>query len=222
MPTYKYTHNWKGKKFGKLTAVKFVEKRFGNNPYWLFKCACGKTKKISIYSVIKGKTTSCGCQCQKFLQNGLIRKTHGMSETRFYEIWKNMRRRCYSRTSSSYVRYGGRGIKVCLRWHKFENFKADMYVDYLEHSREFGEKRTTIDRIDNDGNYELNNCRWSLPTSQARNRRTSHYYFIQNQKFTLPEIAEKFNLDYELLHSRITKGWNLERAISSPVRKIKV
>ncbi len=223
MPTYKYNYaTLAGKKFRKLTAIKFVENRSGNNPYWLFKCVCGQTKVISVYSVVKNKTISCGCNREKMLSGGLVHKIHGMSKTRFYEIWKNMHRRCYSPKSSRYSSYGGRGIVVCNRWHKFENFRDDMYSDYLENSRKFGERKTTIDRIDNDGNYELSNCRWSAPKQQARNRRTSHFYFIKSQKFTLPEIAEKFNLDYKILNDRMKRGWNLQRAMNAPVRKIKV
>lgn len=111
---------------------------------------------------------------QKRIDNlgGSIRIIHGMTDTPFHRIWISMRQRCTNQNSHAFNNYGGRGIKVCERWEKFENFKADMYQTYLEHLKIFGPKNTSIDRINNDGNYEPHNCRWATKKEQVLNRRT--------------------------------------------------
>lgn len=95
----------------------------------------------------------------------------GFARTSFYRVWVNIKQRCLNKNSSAYSNYGSRGIKVCKGWLKFENFKKDMYESYLKHIKEFGKKQTTIDRINNDGNYELSNCKWSTRKEQANNKR---------------------------------------------------
>src|SRR5690625_3742702 len=96
---------------------------------------------------------------------------HGMSYTKFYYVWGSMLQRCQNENNARYKDYGGRGITVCDRWHKFENFRDDMLKSYEEHSNIYGEEKTTIDRIDVDGNYEPSNCRWTTQTEQVRNQR---------------------------------------------------
>ena len=112
----------------------------------------------------------CSKKCSDLAKKGksnLLTTKHGMCKTRFYQIWVNMKRRCNSPNDPWYSRYGGRGIK--LLWKSFEEFRDDMYKSYLEHCEEFGEKNTTIDRADNNGNYEKSNCRWATWTIQSRN-----------------------------------------------------
>lgn len=160
------------KKFGRLVALRFDHKNKFNNHYWLFQCDCGKEKIICKNNVVHGHTKSCGC-IPKFRYFGnIVNITHGMTKTRIYNIWKCMKRRCYNINHISYKNYGARGIKICDRWSKFENFRDDMYQSYLEHVEKFGEKQTTIDRKECTGNYELNNCKWSTYLEQAKNRRT--------------------------------------------------
>ncbi len=128
-----------------------------------------------------GKVISCGC----YRNNKLIKqsKTHGMKKTRFYRIWDGMKRRCLNTFDSHYSKYGGRGIKICERWIKFENFRDDMLKAYLKHCLEFGEKNTSIDRINNNGNYEIKNCKWATKSEQQSNK--NPYKFTKPRKINV-------------------------------------
>src|SRR5260221_2956006 len=105
-------------------------------------------------------------------------KYFGVNKYRIYRIWKAMIRRCKSPKDTGYVNYGGRGIEVCERWKIFENFKIDMQQEYDEHIEKFGEMNTQLDRMDNNGNYELNNCRWTTRSQQSVNKRIPKNYLI--------------------------------------------
>lgn len=161
------------KKFNRLTAVKFVEKR-GNFSYWLFRCDCGNEvvyRKNNVTAKIT-KTKSCGClNLENTKRTGFNNKTHGMSEDKFYYVYKTMRSRCGNPKSHKFYRYGARGIK-CL-WKRFEDFRDDMYVGYIKHKEQFGDD-TTIDRIDNDDSYYKENCRWVTNLENIRNRSISY------------------------------------------------
>lgn len=167
------TKNITGIKFNNLTAVKFFERR-GRYDYWLFKCDCGNEvvyRKNNVTST-KGKSKSCGClRNQKIQQIGFANSTHGMSTSRFYYVYKTMKNRCENPNVEKYVSYGARGIK-CL-WTSFEEFKDDMYQSYIEHLEQHG-RDTSIDRIDVNGNYCLENCRWATAKEQGKNKRKKH------------------------------------------------
>lgn len=165
-----------GQKFGKLTTVKFNHRKERNGGnfryYWLFKCECGKETVADISKVKAGLTTSCGCYLKK-LQNemGNRFRTHGMSHQKFYNTYYRIISRCEYPKNNRYSIYGGRGIKNL--WQSFEDFRNDMYESYLDHINQFGVKNTSIDRINVNGNYCKENCRWATNKEQALNKRNS-------------------------------------------------
>jgi hypothetical protein len=133
-------------------------------------CECGKSGLVRRSNLRSGGSRSCGCLAAELA--ALRERTHGYSGTRLYRIWVGIKQRCTNPSATKYEDYGGRGIAICARWRDgFEHFLADVGESYREHVREHGERRTSLDRIDGDGHYEPQNCRWGTPTVQARNHR---------------------------------------------------
>ena len=173
--------------FGRLTAIEVSHKNKHGNLYWKCQCECGNIHIVYLYSLKSGKTKSCGCLQKERLKESST--THGMRNTKFYRIWVNMKARCLNKNSKCYKDYGGRGITVCEEWLDFNNFKDDMYESYLKHVEEFGEKQTTLDRIDNNRNYCKENCKWSTCKEQIANRRT---YITQKWFKAISPTGEEF------------------------------
>lgn len=152
-----------GKTFGKWTVLKRLPNR-KKCRYWLCRCECGVKKSVSGSSLAKGTSTSCGCHRKKYLSD--LNKSHGDYGTKLYRCWASMKRRCDNKNCSAFKHYGERGITYLTEWSDYENFKQwalqSGYQDNL-----------TIDRIDNDGDYEPDNCRWISMELQSQNRRST-------------------------------------------------
>jgi hypothetical protein len=194
--------NISGEKFGKLTAIKPIEKR-GNQYYWLCECECGNTKIARCSHLLAGDVKSCGClQIQKAT-------THGLSKTRLYKIYSQMKIRCLNPKNPAYKSYGGRGIKICKEWLK--DFKV-----FYSWAMENGYNDTlSIDRIDVNGNYEPNNCRWVDMKTQCNNRRSNELIEFKGVKHSIAEWAEIYKIKKSVLWARLKKlNWPFEKAIA--------
>ena len=204
-----------GQRFGKLVVVEFskIDKK-SRQAVWACKCDCGKYVEVLSFRLRDGRTKSCGC-----IRSESSTK-HGMSFSRFYGIYSGIKNRC-KHLGEHNKNYFGKGIKICKRWEEFENFKEDMYKSYLEHVEKFGKKNTTIDRIDNSGNYCKENCRWATYIEQQRNTSSNVLVDFNGRKMTITEASLMLNGDRSLIHSRLKNNWSLERAINTPVRKYK-
>ena len=195
-----------GQKFGSLTAIKFCYKK-NNRYFWLFKCACGNEKIINKANVISGLTQSCGCYFKKIIKK--CNKTHGLSNTRIFSIWLGIKNRCCNINEPAYKNYGGRGITICKEWENdFKTFydwsMANGYQDNL-----------TIDRINNNGNYEPSNCRWADKKIQANNQRNTVKITYKGQQKSLTEWAEQYNINKGTLRQRLKRGWEVEKALKT-------
>lgn len=140
-----------------------------------------------------------------------------MRRTRFYKTWCGIVARCKNRNEPAYKNYGGRGVRC--EWERFEDFRDDMHESYIAHSLEHGEKRTTLDRINNDGNYSVGNCRWVTRTVQARNKRNNHLLAFRGEKKPVSEWAEVIGISQKTLVTRIQNGWSVEAALSVVPKK---
>lgn len=195
------------KKIGRLTYHARVGTK-GSSILWSATCDCGVETTISSAAV--GRTKSCGCLRREGSQT-----THGharyKNRSRSYNIWNGMKSRCLYPSQPHYERYGGRGIKVCERWMTFDNFLADM-----------GEPPTefhTLERSDNNGNYEPRNCEWVLRDIQANNtRRSLQRITFQGKTQPLQRWAEDTGIKYATLYNRISGGMPPEEALTKPLR----
>jgi len=196
--------NITGKKFNKLTAIKFSHIK-NRNAYWVCKCDCGNKAIVKTAYLINGNTKSCGCLKYKW-------KKHNMSKTRFYNIWYAIKSRTCNKNSISYKNYGGRNIKC--EWKNFEEFKNDMYESYTKHSKKYGDRKTSIDRIDNSGNYSKKNCQWVTMSEQASNKRCNNLITYKGITKPLMYWVKKYNIPYETARYRILKCLDLDKVFS--------
>ena len=188
-------------KYGMLTPIKSTDERYNNEVVWEFQCDCGNIKVVRADALISGATKSCGCiKKEQDKTNLTANHRHKMSGTRIYETWQDMKRRCYNKQNARYDRYGGRGIKVCEEW--LNNFQS--FYDWAINNGYSDD--LTIDRIDNDGNYEPSNCRWSTVKEQCNNRSSNINITIGNATKSLMCWCEIFNVDYKKVYARYKRN----------------
>lgn len=198
-----------GKRYGRLVVLSegpIIESKSGKKRSSLnCICDCGKEATVSTKRLKDGTTSSCGCYHKD--RQIELKKTHGRSHTSEYNIWCSMKQRCTDPKLKAFPHYGGRGIKVCSRWlESFENFYEDM-----------GErpKGKSLDRLDNEGNYEKDNCAWRSRIEQANNKRSNVYYLYQGESKTMPEWARKFGISIGALATRLGRlGMTIEQALN--------
>lgn len=191
-----------GERFGRLTVLSRAENR-GKQTYWHTVCECGTEKEICAYNMTKGLTKSCGCYAAEL--TGAMSKTHGMTDTPIYNAWMSMKQRCHKKTNSAYKYYGARGIKVCDAWlESFEAFLADM-----------GEmpEGMSIDRIDVDGDYSPDNCRWATAEEQANNKTNNRFIKANGKTLTAAQWSRKLDINAHKILRRLRDGWTAERAL---------
>ncbi|MFZ6813589.1 hypothetical protein ACO0K3_03910 [Undibacterium sp. Rencai35W] len=186
-------------RFGRLLVTSYILGK------WLCQCDCGNTRSVQGHHLRNGNTKSCGCYRNEFSEIHVT--THGQSKSALYLIWTGMKDRCGNPNNPNYDRYGGRRITVCDRWaNSFEDFSADVG------KRPRG---TSLDRIDNDGNYEPSNCRWATKIVQARNTSGNRYFTINSEKRSLAEWCEINNLPYQRVYARLKRGRTIEQALGA-------
>lgn len=200
--------NMINKTFGRLTVIKCcgIDNNGGYTSLCL--CECGNQVVKSNSNLIRGLTKSCGCLNSELACKRLL--IHGLSKNSTYVTWKAMIDRCNNPNNKGYVNYGDRGITVCGRWSKFEVFLRDM-----------GErpKNLQLDRIDNDGDYQPGNCRWTDCTTNLNNRRNNRIITANGQSKTASEWSKLLNVPYANILNRLNLKWRHEDIISLPFKK---
>ena len=201
-----------GQRFGRLVVIKRAENQ-GKQTKWLCKCDCGNVVAV-MGSRLRGNIThSCGCIQKEVARERSLK--HGGSTSKLRSVWKNMISRCYSKSDKEYNRYGARGIRVCHEWGEYGNFyKWAISSGYNEDAKR---GVCTLDRIDNNGNYSPENCRFVTMKEQSNNRRSNHIIDFNGESHTISEWADIIGIRPSALSRRINAlGWSIEQALTTP------
>ncbi len=199
-----------GLRFGRAVPLRRTDKN--RQRLWNYECQCdcGTLFVTNGSSLRRGLTRSCGCLMHRPRPDLAARNTtHGLSKTATWQSFHTMIQRCENPNNPKYPRYGGRGILVCDKWHRFEEFFKDMGLK---------PEGKTIGRIDNDGHYEPANCEWQTDEEQARNRSNNRIVEFNGEKHLLVEWSEKMGIPHGALRQRLHRGWSVERALTEPLR----
>lgn len=217
-----------GKTFGYLTVLEETDMRKGRQVVWRCRCKCGKETLVAGSHLTSGHTRSCGCYASEqhakrgklLVENGVLsHTTHGGTHERLYTIWSGMNDRCNNSGAYAYRFYGGRGIKICDEWKCYENFRNWAIQNGYDEKAQKG--KCTIDRIDSDGDYCPENCRWADIKTQCNNRRSNLVFEYNGQKKNVMQWSEEYNLPYGTLRARLVKyGWTIENALNTPIRRV--
>lgn len=199
-----------GAKFNRWTVLRLS--RFVRNPslpecrmpMWECRCDCGTIREVRTCHLVYGASKSCGCLREEVTGNRS--RKHGESRSAFYRNWEHMKQRCLNASDRNFPNYGGRGITVCKRWLDYENFKEDMAPTY--------QSGLSLGRIDNDGPYSPENCRWETDSQQMNNTRRNVRLTAFGMTKTLSQWARHVGLDVVTLHWRINHGWSVEGALT--------
>jgi len=201
-----YTADLTGDRLGDLLQFHGKVKNKRGYSLWKCKCDCGNTG-IFVGANLGTRRKSCGCLLKEV--NSKIHRTHGESKSREFKTWVLMRQRCSNPNSFGFSDYGGRNIKVCKRWLKFDNFLADM-------GRRPSPKHS-IDRVDVNGDYEPSNCRWATKKEQGNNTRVNVLLALNGKTQTMTQWAEHLGFKVATLWRRLQLGWTIEKTLTMPV-----
>ena len=202
---HKLVKDLTNKRFGSLIVIRYEGSDKNGHARWLVHCDCGEDHVMLGDNIVK-RANTCGGGKHKTPS----RFRHGKSHTMIHNIWMGMRQRCENKLCSVYYRYGGRGIKVCERWHVFENFLEDMGC---------ANENMTLERIDNDGNYEPSNCKWATKTEQNKNKRNNVNITFNGKTQLMSYWAKDLNIPRNTLRNRLKLlDWSVERALTEPCR----
>ncbi len=197
-----------GFRSGKLTVIKKLKGNKHKEMEWLCLCDCGNEHISSSNRLTRHITTCCkSCAMEKISHSN---RTHGCEPRRLYGIYTNMKTRCYNSNYVLFSRYGGRGISICDEWLKsYESFRDWAFNNgYSE--------RLTIERVDNDGNYCPENCKWVDRTAQANNRHTNRILTLNGESDTMANWSRRLNIPYHIIQGRLEKNWDDEKALTTP------
>lgn len=198
--TKEYLNSLIGKKFNMLTIISHKKKGKYNVNYFVCKCDCGNTTEIRVSHIFHDNQKSCGCISRKY-ENSVVGDA-------IYDTWNRMMHRCYDINHHKYPRYGARGVIICNEWkNNYDNF----YNWAINNGFELG---LSIDRINNDGNYEPSNCRWATRKQQMNNTSRNRYITYNNETHTLAEWCDILGIKYGTASSRLHRGKTIEQAFT--------
>lgn len=194
-----------GDVFGRLTVINPTAPSKNKQAMANCLCECGSTKDVACSYLRRGLVRSCGCLSRE--TTGNISRTHGLSKTPEYAVWCRMHARCSNPNVQRYSRYGGRGIKVCEHWGKFENFLADM--------GKMPTRLHSLGRIDNDGDYEPANCRWETRREQANNTSANRFVEKGGERKTISQWADELGVSANRISQRLLHGMPIDKVLST-------
>lgn len=205
-----------GKRFGKLIVIQQLDSkqypRFSGSIIYECQCDCGNTTIVTRSKLIHNHTQSCGCMRKSSAAK--LFTTHKQTGSRLFNIFYNMKQRCLNPHAPAYDKYGGRGIKICDEW-KNQNGFDNFYNWAIQNGYQ---ENLSIDRINNDGDYAPDNCRWTTMKTQSNNRSSNTYITFHNQTHTLSEWADIIGIDHSVLSQRINKlGMTIEEAFTRKI-----
>lgn len=214
-------HDITGQRFGRLLVIERSGSNSRGRAQWLCRCYCGHSLVVTGNALLRGNTKSCGCLSQEVSSaNGKLRATHGHSRERLYQVWSNMRARCRSPQHHAYKNYGARGVTVCPEWDSsYEAFRSWAYSNGYKEDAPRG--ACTLDRINNDGPYCPENCRWVSMSEQRANQRRVMLLTYNGVTKPAAQWSIEAGLERHVVGNRIKKGWSVEAAITTPSRRKK-
>lgn len=197
-----------GQKFGKLNVLKFNNINCKNrHAVWLCRCDCGSEILVESSRLTSGNTKSCGCLKAELNKSRALK--HGHYNERLYKIWFDMKRRCYNNNRKAYKYYGAKGITVCKEWlNSYNNF----HNWALSHGYN---NNLTLERIDFNGNYCPENCKWIPQSEQTQNSSHNHFITFNNKTLTISQWSKEIGIAPKTIRERLNKGWNIKKVLSS-------